>query len=97
MTCRGPHLVLGGRGQIAQTGHYVYVANIGIVSDHVTKCAWPGMKEGKISRKNRLMLHEISVDLGSGRAPGFELDFEQLRTLPTVRFCSHPQRAPIFY
>ena len=34
--------------------------------------------------KNGLMLHEISVSSGSGRALGFELNVEQLRTLPAV-------------
>ena len=37
MTDRGPPLILDGRGQIAQTGHYLCVDNTGIVSDHVTQ------------------------------------------------------------
>ena len=39
--------------------------------------------EGDFER-DRLLLHEISVKSGFGRALGFELDVEQLRTLLTV-------------
>ena len=37
MTDRGPSLVLGSRGQSAQTGHYFYVHNTGIVGDHASQ------------------------------------------------------------
>ena len=37
MTDRGPPLVLSKWGQNAQTGHYLYVDNIGIVSDQVSQ------------------------------------------------------------
>ena len=36
MTDRGPPLVLSGRSRDAQTGHYLYVDNIGVVSNHVS-------------------------------------------------------------
>ena len=84
MTDRGPPLVLGGRGQIAQIGHYLHVDNIGIVSDHVTQVHMALNESGQDLEKSRLMLHEISISSGSDRALGFELDVEQLRTLPTV-------------
>ena len=52
------------------------------------------MKVGRISRET-VLLHEVSVRCVSG-PPGFELNVEQLRTLPTVeRFWSHRQRAPM--
>ena len=35
--------------------------------------------------RNRVLLHEISVKSDSGRAWGFELNVEQLRSLPTVK------------
>ena len=48
------------------------------------KCTWLLMKVSRISRKSRLILHEMSVSSGSGRAHGFELNVEQLRNLPAV-------------
>ena len=92
MTDRGPPLVLGGRGQIAQTGHYMYVDDIGIVSDHVTQVHMVFNESRQDFKKSRLVLDQISVSSGSGRALGFELDVEQLRT-----FWSHPSRAPMFF
>ena len=84
MTDRGPPLVLGRRGQIAQIGHYLHVDNIGNVSDHVTQAHMALNESRQDFEKSRLMPHEISISSGSHRALGFELDVEQLRTLPTV-------------
>ena len=92
MTYRGPPLVLGGRGQIAQTGHYMYVDDIGIVSDRVTQVHMVFNESRQDFKKSRLVLDQISVRSGSGRALGFELDVEQSRT-----FWSHPSRAPMFF
>ena len=81
MTDRGPPLVLGRRGQIAQIRHYLHVDNIGNVSDHVTQVHMALNESRQDFEKSRLMLHEISISSGSHRALGFELDVEQLRTL----------------
>ena len=53
---------------------------------------WSSMKVGKISRKAVSCLTKSQFSSGSGRALGFELDVEQLRT-----FWSHPSRAPMFF
>ena len=76
MTDRGPLLVLGGRGQIAQTGPYLYVDDIGIFCDHVTQMHMVLNESRQDFEKSRLMLHQISVSSGSGRALGFELIVE---------------------
>ena len=64
---RGPPLVLGSRGQIAQTGQHVYVDNIGIVRDHVAQVHMGSNESRQDFEESRLMLHEISVSfLGLG-------------------------------
>ena len=89
MVDRGPHLVQGSRGQIALTGHHLYVDNIGIVRDHVAP-VHTGLNECRQdSEKSRLMQHQISVSSGSGRSLRFELNVGQLRTLPTVERVGH--------
>ena len=96
MTDRGSPLVLGGRGQITQTGHYLYVDNIGIVSDHVTQMHIPLNESRQDFEKSRLMPHEISVRSGSGRALGSELDVEQLRTFPWNVLVASAKGADVF-
>ena len=62
----------------------MFVDNIGIVR-----------KDG--FEKNRLMLHEISVSSGSGRALSCELSVERLGTLPSAgTLWPYPQGAPMF-
>ena len=74
-----PSLVLDKQGRNAQTGHYLYVDNIGTVSDQFSQVH--ALDESKQDFEgDRLVLHEISVRSDSGRALGFELNVEQLRT-----------------
>ena len=83
-TDRGPPLVLSKHGQNARTRHYLYVDNIGTVSDQFSH-VHPALDESKQDfEKDRLFLHEISVKSDSGWALGFELNVEHLRTLPAV-------------
>ena len=84
MTDHGPPLVFGSQGQIAQTGHFLYVDDICIVTDHVTRVHMALNESEQRFEKSRLVLHEISVSSGSGGALGFELNVEHLRTLATV-------------
>ena len=77
-------LVLSNRDQNVQTGHNLYADNIGIVSDEFSQVHTALDESEEDFEKSRLIIHEISVSSGSGRAFGFELNFEQLRTLPTV-------------
>ena len=84
MTDRGPPLVLSNRSHNAQTNHDLRVDNIGIVSDHVAE-VHVALKESKQDcEKGRLMLHVFSVSSVLVEPLGFELNVEQLRTLPTV-------------
>ena len=84
MTDRDPPLALTGRSRDAQTGHYLYVDNSGVVSNHVAQVHL-ALNESKDNfEKHRLKLHEISVFSGCGWALGFDLDVEQFRTLPTT-------------
>ena len=87
MTDRGPPLVLSNRGQNAQTGHYWYVDNIGIVSAQFSQVHVTLDERKQDFEKDRLMLHVIFVRSDSGRAIGFELHVEQLQTLPVVERC----------
>ena len=84
MTARGPPLVLGSRGQTAQTGQYLYVDNTGIVRDHVAQVHMGSNESRQDFEESRPMLDEISISSGSDRALGFKLNVEQLRALPTV-------------
>ena len=65
MTERGPPLVLGKQGHNAQTCHYLYVDNNGIVSAQSSQFY--------AAEKRRLMLHTIAVSSGSGPAPQMSL------------------------
>ena len=95
MADRGPPLVLGSRGQIAQTGHYVYVDNIGIVRDHVAQVHMGSNESRQDFEESRLMLHEISVSFGSGRAVGFRLNVEHADPSNRGTFWSHLHGAPM--
>ena len=84
MTACGPPLVVSKQGQNAQTGHYLYVDSIGIVSDQFSQ-VHAALDESKQDfERDRLLICKISVKSDSGRALGFELNVEQLRTLTTV-------------
>ena len=72
---------LGSRSQNAQIDHHLQVDNIGIVSDQVARVPVALDESKEDFEINRVMLHEISVSSGSGRALGYELNVEQLRTL----------------
>ena len=65
-------------------GHYLYVDNIGIVSDHVAQ-EHMAMNESKQDFEgDRLVVHEISMRSDSNQALDFELNVGQLRTRPTL-------------
>ena len=81
---RGQPLVLSKQVQNAQTGHYLFVDNIGVVSDQFSQ-VHAALDESKQDfERDRLMLHEISVRSDSGRALGIGLNVDQLRTLLSV-------------
>ena len=80
MTDRGPPLVFSKQGQNARTRHYLYVDNIGIVSDQFSQVHAVLDESKQDFEKDRLFLHKISVKSVSGWALGFELNAEQLRT-----------------
>ena len=61
----------------------MYVDNIGIVSDHALQVHLALNESKEDFEKHRLVLHEIGV-LALGRALGFELNVEQIRTIPAV-------------
>ena len=84
MTDRGSSPCPGHSRQNAQTDHHLHVDNIGIVSDHVSQAHLAVDESKKEFEKDRLMHHEIAVSADAGRALGFELNVEQLRTLRTV-------------
>ena len=60
MTDRGPPLLWSKQGQNAQTGHYLHVVNIGIVTDQFSQVhdALDGSEQD--FKKDRLLLHETS-------------------------------------
>ena len=63
----------------------MYVDDIGLASDHVMQVHMVFNESRQDSKKSRLVLDQISVSSGSGRALGFELDVEQLRTFGRIR------------
>ena len=84
VTDRGPPFVFSKQGQNARTRLYLCVDNIGTVSDQFSQVHALLDESKQDFEKERLFLHEISVKSVSGWALGFELNVEQLRTLPAV-------------
>ena len=79
MTDRGPPLVLSNRGENAQTGHDVYVDNIGIVSDQFSQVHVAVDESKQDFDKGRLMLHQISVRSESGIRKGLRCFLKRRR------------------
>ena len=61
MTDRGPPLVLSNGGRNAQTGHHLYVDNVGIVSDQFSQVHAALDESNQDSVRGRLAQHENSV------------------------------------
>ena len=58
--------------------------NVGIVSDQVSQVPAALDESKQDSKRDRLLLYEISVKSDSGRALGFERNVKQLRTPSTM-------------
>ena len=58
--------------------------NIGLVSDQLSQFHAPLEESKQDFERDRHLLHEFSVRSDSGRALGFEINVEELRTLTAV-------------